>query len=280
MAWIEVAVVKDSFHDDWENGVARATRVYYAKSDVPVAPDAALSASHDGKTVAAGGESYSAARPLCQVVHREVRRVSPRQFEVTASFSDPTNGTPDLLTQPAIITRRALGAMEEYTMDESSPPKPVRTEAGELFQRGPERPVRALLYTIKKYVTPATANQVWPSLFTTNSAAKVIKGFNHAANTLWLADLQDESVTTGILALTVVAEYRPNGFKNKALHAGYYHIDANGDSVRILDANGEPSTKEWPLNPDGTKKASRDADVDELEFTPFKSSSWAGVPLS
>jgi hypothetical protein len=283
MAWIEVTLINETFRSDDDNGTASARRVFLCRADAVVTSAAALSASFGPTSVPAANAPFSAARPLCRVTGRDVKHVSPRIKEVTVAYSDPTDGSvtspTNLLSLPARISRRTIGEMEEYTLDASSPPKPVRNASGEPFERGPERRARVVLYTIRKYVTPATANQAWPSLFTTNEGAKIIKGNTHAAGTLALADLQDEDVDTGIIDLTVAIEYRPGGFKDVALNVGYEEL-VSGKRTPIKNSEGSLIARPWPLNVDGTKKATPDADIDTLEFKPFAPSSWAGVPLA
>src|SRR5690348_2875108 len=112
MGWKIVQIIRDDF-EELEDGRSKATRIYFCENDTPSPCDGALSASANGVTVAARGESYSTSRPRCIVSRRLVERVGPDgnnpfQFTVTVDFEDPSFGPgavtdAELLALPAKI---------------------------------------------------------------------------------------------------------------------------------------------------------------------------------
>lgn len=288
MAWVEVALVEDTF-DEAKDGSASATRIYYAESDTPVANDAALSASHGDVAVPDAATAYSESRPRCVVTSRKVKRVnrnSPFQFLITVTNEDPTDGSLDttgLLNKPARISTSDEHAEEPYYTDAED--NPVRNTAGEPYSTYPTRDSGVTVYTIKKYVNATTKAAIRAARKTNNAGAVTIDGTSHDEDTLLLFEAGFEPVdgATGVYDATIIIKHNPDGWIDEIPNVGFSQlVDGKRKDITQIDAddNDVPVSRPWPLNSDGSKKAWPDADIDLLVFYPYEQSAWTGVPLS
>lgn len=289
LAWLQVRKLSDQFTVDVRNGTAKAVVRYYAKANQPTTNDAALSANDGTTAVPAANAVYSTSRPHCAVASIGVEKLTGRQFELTYNFEDPTNGeavtAEDLLALPAVISEDDEDVMEEYTKDEDEPPKFVRNAAGEPFDKGPERLTGITAYTIEKFVNAATRAQIKAAKRTNNQTALTILGVSHAIDTLWLMRARFEPVATasGVWKALMVVKHRPEKWKDVALNVGFSEkVAGQRKDITQADASGAevPVPRPWPLNEDGTKKATADAEPHELKFWPYKQHAWTGVPLA
>jgi hypothetical protein len=268
---------------------ATARRKWYCESDAPVTSNEALTASAGGVSVAAIGEGFSVSRPTCRCRSRNVDRMAPCQFSVTASYTDATDGSSyeNLLSQPARISVGYEQFMEPYARDHSDPPLPVQNTAGTPFDSLPERVAVIRVYTIKKYVDGDTKADIEAAMLTNNENAEMIDDFLHPVNTLFLAGGGFEPVDDFYEA-TIVVKYHPEGWKDKPLSYGFHYLD--GSDLKEITVKGVdpvsgaevdvPVTKQYPLTESGGKAASASTQGFEMTFYPYPINGWAGVPLS
>jgi hypothetical protein len=289
MAWVEVCIIEDTLTED-KDGRAKAKVVLYAEADDAfVESDAALAADDGTQAVPARRESYSAGRPRCRVIEREVTRVNkacPNQFVITVSYEDPTDGsdTATLLSLPADIKQSYEQLLEPYTLDAEG--TPCTNTAGQPFDQFPERPSKVKVYQIKKYVTATGKSNIEAAANTNNASAKSIDGTSHPTDTLVLCDptfdeVEDEDgVGTGVYEANYTIKHNPNKWIDEPLNVGYQEL-VGGDVEDILGGDNKPVQRPWPLETDGSAKATNTpSDFDTLTLYPFPQHAWTGVPLS
>lgn len=290
MAWTDVNVRVDDLDDDVENGTSTGTREFYVRSDALITSNDSFLAADDGTTaIPAATAAYSASRPYCRVKSRRVKRLDGFTATVTVSYADPTRGQfvtdADLLLAPARISIATDHQMEEYVKDCGDPPFHVRTPSGEPYDRGPERLMGIKVYTIRKFVTSAVRATIENSELMLNTGAKTIRGRSWEALTLFLESVNAEDVegATGVEEVTLVIKARPDGWKDVTPNYGWTEL-VDGGRKRITEKNHEgvnvAITRPWPLNEDGTKKATADATPSETIYFPYFQSAWASVPLT
>jgi len=301
MAWVRVRKIQDDFSDKVSStgtGASEggATQKFYCEADGAVAGDAAMTANDGSTAVPALGASYSTGRPFCTVRDRKVERLSSSQFNVTVEFADPSGGggdatsPEDLLGLPAKIRRSAEEYNEAYTKDVTG--KVVRNSAGDPFDRAPERLTGVGVFSIQKYVDAAGRSAIDALWNTTNSGAITIDGVSCAADTCWLTQPAFDPVNgaTGVYSATYVVKYKKLGWKQTILDYGFSVIlPAKGRITEpVLKEDGtvdatqkpRPCTLPWPLDGAGAKKANKTDDPAPIVFTPYTSTSWAGLPVT
>jgi hypothetical protein len=292
-SWVDVRILEDGFDED-DAGLGHAMQRFYAEADGFVTADVAAVAGFGGVAVPARGASYSATRPRCVRTTLGVKRINYKKFEITANFAEPSFGPgatiENLLALPARISRKSEHIMEEYTRDFDDPPKAVVTPAGEPFDPGPQRLTRVKVYTVKKYVTLEQVAAIDGAELTNNAEPINLKGRQRAVDTLFMEELELDEVPgfANIFEATMTIKYKPGKWRDPVLAMGLSELVA-GRRQPIMEWEVDPDTgagkwvavaKPWPLNENGTKKATPDADPDTLVFWPYPQSSWNGVPLT
>jgi hypothetical protein len=296
MKWLEVEIHAEEFSDEtkyiWIGGnpvpfiTASGRRVYRATCDGPTNTDSALNAD-DGKTkIAEPGESFSADRVAALVSERRVDRIngSPRHFEITVDFKDPTGGEilDDLLARPARINYESTNITGEYWLDSDFAPdhpigKPVTSSAGEPFDQLPTRFIAGHAFAIEKYVDAQTKGYLLSIEHTNNTGAFIIDNFMHGDNTLLLDSLAFEEVA-GIYKATIRITYCGLGWKDQILNAGFSQINEDGDLADCtqLDKNGDevPVARPAPLDAATGNQLVPGDTVQFLNFFPYPYGNW------
>jgi len=272
-------MVSETFKD--AGRTASATRVFECVAQGFAPADEALSASAGGVEVPGDDDSFSATRVNCRVTDRNVERKTPSHFTVTIEYSDPTSGKTEkmLIGADAGIDESKEVMWVEYAMDESDPPKPVRTAAGEPFEQGPQRPVSIKVFNYTKYVNAATKANLEAADDTVNAGSISIKGKTRLPDTCWLDVSGFEQVGANTHKATYQIKYNRRGWIDRPLHIGHYEL-IDGKPQPIPDALGGTIGKGWPLNENGTRKTNITDTPETLLFRPFAANAWSGVPLS
>lgn len=292
MGWVDVHVLVRPPLTETMNPKTLAVKatgsvVYYCESDTVTTLDEALLAATTGTramSVPTLNSSYSAGRPYCRCVKREVEWISPTIKHVTCDYEDPTDGSSatNLLAQPAKIGEGHESCQKAYQVDAEGT-KVVNT-ADAPFTNPPERQEGVKVYTIEKFVNAATKAAIDAAYNTNNNAAVIIKGRTWAADELWMADCSYQDVDGSTLQkATYVIKGKKGGWMDVGLNVGFRC--AGGMEIRVASdgsvdyVNGELPSEPWPLTEDGYAKVAG-SPADALLFWPYSRSSWASVPVS
>ncbi|MGC4030259.1 MAG: hypothetical protein QM754_00725 [Tepidisphaeraceae bacterium] len=162
---------------------------------------------------------------------------------------------------------------EAYFTDNSTPPKRVITATGERFERLPERTTGGVKLVIEG--NRATFNAAQAVTYTrpssTNSDSFTVRGITVAAGQAKLTSMSAKPVTEGTYTYWRHRWELPLApdWLQKFEHVGYLEMV---DGVPWPIQRGTPPeliTTPWPLNADGTAKASVTDTPDVLEFKPY-----------
>ncbi len=302
MAWYKVGIVPGS-QSQSQLGKRSHIEQYIAIGSGTETTATALSASGpntkgDTVTIPADravhptGDGTMVTDKLARLVSRlkgQAAGVGRRKFEVTVTYSIPEAALFEALPwdRAATIHRGSIRESVPYFIDAED--TPVVNPAGEPFDTMPERGKSHTVFTlVKNYQTPQW-NAIEPLLDTVNQAACTINwrdgSRTYPLETLRLVEADEQPATEVVNGVTrnyyitsLTFEYNAKTFKDEILALGYQEIVA-GARKPITDADGNQVVKAWPLNLDGTKKATPDAAPEVLTFYPDELGNWSTLPL-
>jgi hypothetical protein len=213
-----------------------------------------------------------------------------RQFEVLCEFDTTTGLSQDNpLDAPWGYNYTYQESTENYFIDRSDPNgdtgttnKPVVNSAGDAFQQFMTRENGMLAITITRNVSSYSPAALDVYKHTVNMAAVTIDGTQYAIGTLKLSPITATKNTVTLQDMTVVTYYaetltlkaRHEGWNQTVLDVGFNTLvgsKANNTQKLqpIMDANGNPITKPWPLDGTGNAKPNATDTPANLTFSPY-----------
>ena len=244
------------------------------------------------------------ASQICPLTSIEVdpRQNADRVFEVLVNFDTPTPGQADQnpLDAPWGWSWSYAESTEDYFIDRSDPNgdsgttnKNVVNSAGEAFERWLQRERGELQITMTRNEATHDAAADDQYCHTINSTAINLDGTTFAIGTLKLSPIgavkstkvmQDKSVVT-YYAKTFQFKARHQGWLDTPLDVGFNELvgdkTINTQTLRpIVDANGLPFKKPWPLDGTGKKKENATDTPATLSFAPYFAKDWTALNLS
>lgn len=242
---------------------------------------------------------------ICEVTGIDVdpRQNSDRHFEVNVEFSSPTPDQTDdnPLNQPWGYSYSYSETTEPYFIDRSDPAgdsgknnQVVVNSAGEAFEQFQQRERGELTITITRNVASHNAAALDAYSHTINPADVVIDGITYAAGTLKLSPIGAVKSRKVLKTLQVVVYYaetitlkaRHQGWHDHPLDVGFNELvgdkTLNTQMLRpIVNANGLPLGKPWPLNGKGAKMPNATDTPATLDFEPyFAHTDWTPLGLT
>lgn len=229
------------------------------------------------------------------------RAGSDRHFEVQAEFTtlDPSAPDDNPLNQPPGFTWSYQESTENYFQDNTpvsaTPPGPyqVTNSAGEAFEQFLQRENGMLTITMTRNeaTNNAAANDAYSH--TINQGAVSLDGTSFGVGILKLSPigavksfktLRDGTALT-YYAKTYVFKCKTAGWDDKPLDVGFNSLVGNTTTNtqslrRIIDANGNPVTKPWPLDGSGNKKPNATDTPFVLDFKPYKTADWTALAFA
>lgn len=230
----------------------------------------------------------------------EPRSPSDRHFEVQAEFDTISPSTPDdnPLNQPPMYAWSYENTTEAYFTDNSTNGPQgggvqVTTSAGEAFEQLPTRDTGVLVITMTR--NEATHDAAGDDQYsnTVNAGPVVLDGTTYATGTLKMSPITAvKSVKTMRSGLPVT--YYTRTFTFKAKHQGWhdrpldvgfnYSVGQTATNTqnlrRIVDGQGMPVTKPWPLNGKGAAMPNASDPPAVLDFQPYTSMDWSALKLT
>lgn len=209
------------------------------------------------------------------------------KWTTDSRFTQPEN---PMLRLPE-LSRQAIRGSVPYFLDETPEtdggPKPVMNSAGEAFDDFPTRDVvySGYIFTRNESAASYASRGALALENTINSADVTLWGVGTLpARTARLVSVEPTLVQEGgatYWRVTYTIETRPEAgdWDDEILDRGYTALDPTNQRYRILDANGEPVTKPYPLNGAGGEQGSPTDPGMTLTFRPYREASWAGLSL-
>lgn len=270
-----------------QDGQKHHTRVFVVRcSSVDDGTAVALTGDDGTNAVPGIGEAHPADEDALAIsVDAEPADDSEKDFYVTVEYSDSPDETKGIslvspVEDPAVVDWGYEEFDEAYFTDHSETPLPVVNTAGEPFDPFPTRSAGVRVVTIEKNEASLNLSQMESLTKTVNSNTITIDGETIAAGKAFMAGITAVKQSRGGNAFyrkRYTIRLKTDDWDDRILNAGYQQL-VDGERKDIVDAEGNPVTKPWPLDEDGTAKSSP-TDYDELVFKPYPSASW-GVDFS
>ena len=265
----------------------RRYRVEFDADEFSIGP--AITANDGTESIPSVGDSWSAGSALEVVGYSADNRGDPRGATVDVSYSsdqdEQDSATEDPTTVAARITARGADQTVPYFRDESGTPKLVTNSAGQAFNELPER-IRpeGVEFQIVRRVSTKRTSTLWSLYWSLNNASVTIDGDTLAAGEAALSDFgysekktveKNDGTTVTFFEETIKIIARPSWddvFEDRGLD----ELDA-GELVQILDKDGNPVTKPYPLDGSGAAKANPTDEPAQITFKPYAQKSWAAI---
>jgi hypothetical protein len=220
-------------------------------------------------------------------------------FEIQAEFVTLNPSQPDdnPLNAPATFAWSNEESSQPYFIDESTSGQggggvPVVNAAGDTFENLPTRDRSNLVITVG--INSATHDPVAADLLsnTTNQDPITLDGTEYDTGTLRLKPIsavkQQKTLRSGTVVtyyaktLTFLASHQ--GWHDHPLNIGFNELvgsaTMNTQQLRkIVDANGNPVAKPWPLDPSGHKLQNPTDPPQALDFLPYAPADWSNVTI-
>lgn len=193
-----------------------------------------------------------------------VRRLGPTYYQLEVQYASPGGGqTPEdnPLNEPPDINYSFAPSDEPIDVDVNG--KPIVTVTGEAVDPLATAKIRDLVITVTRNVPTFDPLLAWQycEVLTVNS--DTFLGF--PPGTVALDDVHAQSVDAEdfiyFQMASVLRVRRPGPGANNAqawwtrrLHTGFYELDDDGDTIRIVDANGDPMVDRVLLNSQGKRE--------------------------
>jgi hypothetical protein len=230
----------------------------------------------------------------------DVRGNSDRHFEVMVEFTyDPTAPDDNPLNQPWGFSWSYQETTEPYFIDQSTngPPvngvntgAPVVNSAGEAFEQFMQREKGLLTITMTRNEAShdAAADDAYSNTVNLNDVT--LDGATLLAGKVKLSPIAAvksykklrSGTTLTYYAKTYVFKARHEGWLDAPLDVGFNELTGNKtlntQSLRpIVDSNGMPIKKPWPLDGTGKKKPNATDSPNALSFQPYTKMDWTAL---
>lgn len=244
--------------------------------------------------------------PLASVTDIQVQPLDgdDRHFEVEIEYSSDnssegttTDTTTPPLNRPWEVSWGGTASTEPYFIDHSSPPKAVTNTAGEPFEQFFERESSELTISIVK--NEGTGAPGTDDLYsnTTNQNSVFIEGTLFLERTLKLSPIQSRKQVETVNGMvytfyrkTYTIKARRRGWIDEPIDAGLNELlksvetidgtpQEKGVLTPIVDKNGLPIVRPWPLDGEGRKLPSPLAQPITLVFVPYEAANWTPLGL-
>lgn len=290
MSVTSVALISERSRSSIKDGVETHHVVWRVICNSTADGTAVAIFANDGTTAIPASGSTHPTRTGCTLRELDAQpkdEGSARVFIVEGEYSSDTGAFADQLVYPTSraweYSRDAAEYTEEYFIDKSPTPKAVINSAGEPFETNPTRERADMILTITR--NEASENVLTDDGFSNvlNSDPVMIDGQVYAAGVLKMSPIKSVKTTEKFNQVdvtyyrrTFVIKVKKAGWDDVFLDTGCNELSSS-KLKPIVDNNGMPVRRPYPLNGSGSKQSSPTTAPSQLTFKPYDKAAWAGL---